>query len=64
MGGNSFAFNSQNDSEISNFFYWWITFQLCTRQQKIRFPISKIQGRERKKLDLIARYKNWFYFYF
>ncbi len=61
MGENSFASNSRIGI-FKKKFYWWIYISVVHSSRKIRFSISKIKGRGREKLFLIARYKYLFYF--
>jgi hypothetical protein len=59
MGENSFAFNSLTDRNfLNNSFTDELTFQLCTRPEKIQESTSKNKSTGREKLVLIARFKN------
>jgi hypothetical protein len=62
MGENSFASNSITDRNLQIIFYRSIHISVVHSSRKNGFSISKIKGREREKLDFIARHKNWFIF--
>jgi hypothetical protein len=62
MGENSFAFNSTTDRNFQIIFLPTNYHFSCALVLKNGFSISKIKGRERGKLILIARYKNLFHF--